>query len=255
MGKFGDSFKRQLGRDTGRFVSNVLFGNKHAAPVRVSHRQEGKERLEKLRYKNEVKLEKLRHRNQMALEREQQKRANAQDAEESHSLTGMVYSAFTPPVENAAAQEPGFDAGFDPEFEPAFEPTEPPAQRQAATGTNHTASPSTPAGNGFMGDVLNIELPDNPEGVIKLLTRWETLMLSYDYSNNNDADHLYLSAIANRYRQGIRRLDLMGIQDLSYYQDVLSKYKHKVFWGKYRMIIIPGALVILIMVILGIMES
>ena len=96
MGKFGDSFKRQLGRDTGRFVSNVLFGNKHAAPVRVSHRQEGKERLEKLRYKNEVKLEKLRHRNQMALEREQQKRANAQDAEESHSLTGMVYSAFTP---------------------------------------------------------------------------------------------------------------------------------------------------------------
>ena len=171
MGKFGDSFKRQLGRDTGRFVSNVLFGNKHAAPVRVSHRQEGKERLEKLRYKNEVKLEKLRHKNQMALEREQQKRANAQDAEESHSLTGMVYPAFTPPVENAAAQEPGFDAGFDPEFEPAFEPTEPPAQRQAATGTNYTASPSTPAGNGFMGDVLNIELPDNPDVKLSSIER------------------------------------------------------------------------------------
>ena len=106
-----------------------------------------------------------------------------------------------------------------------------------------------------MGDVLNIELPDNPEGVIKLLTRWETLMLSYDYSNNNDADHLYLSAIANRYRQGIRRLDLMGIQDLSYYQDVLSKYKRKVFWGKYRVPIISGTLVILSTAILLIMES
>lgn len=30
MGKFEDSFKRQVGRDTGKFVSNLIFGDKHS---------------------------------------------------------------------------------------------------------------------------------------------------------------------------------------------------------------------------------
>ena len=35
MGKFEDSFKRQVRRDTGKFVSNLIFGNKHATPMRI----------------------------------------------------------------------------------------------------------------------------------------------------------------------------------------------------------------------------
>ena len=34
-GKFEDSFKRQVRRDTGKFVSNLIFGNKHATPIRI----------------------------------------------------------------------------------------------------------------------------------------------------------------------------------------------------------------------------
>ncbi len=34
MGKVSDSFKRQVGRDAGKVVSNFLFGDKHATPIR-----------------------------------------------------------------------------------------------------------------------------------------------------------------------------------------------------------------------------
>lgn len=34
MGRFFNSFKGQLGRDTGRLVSNFIYGDKHAAPYR-----------------------------------------------------------------------------------------------------------------------------------------------------------------------------------------------------------------------------
>ena len=39
MGKFEDSFKRQVSRDTGKFVSNLIFGNKHATPIRNRKRK------------------------------------------------------------------------------------------------------------------------------------------------------------------------------------------------------------------------
>jgi hypothetical protein len=34
MGKVSDSFKRQVGRDAGKVASNILFGDKHATPIR-----------------------------------------------------------------------------------------------------------------------------------------------------------------------------------------------------------------------------
>lgn len=34
MGKVTDSFQRQVGRDAGKVVSNFLFGDKHATPIR-----------------------------------------------------------------------------------------------------------------------------------------------------------------------------------------------------------------------------
>jgi hypothetical protein len=35
MGKTGDSFDRELGKNAGKAVSNLLFGNKHATPIRL----------------------------------------------------------------------------------------------------------------------------------------------------------------------------------------------------------------------------
>ena len=34
MSKFGDSFKREVGKNTGKFVSNLVFGDKHSTPYR-----------------------------------------------------------------------------------------------------------------------------------------------------------------------------------------------------------------------------
>lgn len=42
MGKFGDSLKRELGKNTGKFVSNKVFGDGHSTPHRVSVSQQKK---------------------------------------------------------------------------------------------------------------------------------------------------------------------------------------------------------------------
>lgn len=34
MGKIGESFKREVGKNTGKFVSNLMFGDKHSTPYR-----------------------------------------------------------------------------------------------------------------------------------------------------------------------------------------------------------------------------
>ncbi len=43
MGKTSDSFKRQIGRDAGKVVSNFLFGDKHATPFRRANSLDKKE--------------------------------------------------------------------------------------------------------------------------------------------------------------------------------------------------------------------
>ncbi|WP_215046539.1 hypothetical protein [Tenacibaculum piscium] len=43
MGKTSDSFKRQIGRDAGKVVSNFLFGDKHATPFRRANSLEKKQ--------------------------------------------------------------------------------------------------------------------------------------------------------------------------------------------------------------------
>ena len=34
MGAFGNSLKRELGKNTGKFISNVVFGDMHSTPYR-----------------------------------------------------------------------------------------------------------------------------------------------------------------------------------------------------------------------------
>lgn len=50
MGRFFNSLKGQLGRDTGRLVSNFIYGDKHSAPYRrveqTSRKRKGKETAE-----------------------------------------------------------------------------------------------------------------------------------------------------------------------------------------------------------------
>lgn len=59
MGKTRDSFKREVGKNLGKTASNLLFGNKHAAPVKLVR---------------ETKNELLREKHQIELERNEKER-------------------------------------------------------------------------------------------------------------------------------------------------------------------------------------
>ena len=63
MGKFEDSFKRQVRRDTGKFVSNLIFGT----TPRLYELEKAK--LEKKRLEDEQDLEKQRLQDKLELEK------------------------------------------------------------------------------------------------------------------------------------------------------------------------------------------
>lgn len=86
MGAFGNSLKRELGKNTGKFISNVVFGDMHSTPYRRvdARRQATKEarlaeaearrRVEEV--KKEAKLEEARMRLKEAHERAELERKN-----------------------------------------------------------------------------------------------------------------------------------------------------------------------------------
>lgn len=86
MGAFGNSLKRELGKNTGKFISNVVFGDKHSTPYRRvdARRQaahaarleetEARRRVEEV--KKEARLEEARMRREEARERAELDRKN-----------------------------------------------------------------------------------------------------------------------------------------------------------------------------------
>lgn len=86
MGAFGNSLKRELGKNTGKFISNVVFGDMHSTPYRrvdarrkaVSEARiaeaEARRRVEEV--KKEAKLEEARMRLEEAHERAELERKN-----------------------------------------------------------------------------------------------------------------------------------------------------------------------------------
>ena len=86
MGAFGNSLKRELGKNTGKFISNVVFGDMHSTPYRrVDARRkaarearlaevEARRRVEEV--KKEAKLEEARMRLEEAHERAELERKN-----------------------------------------------------------------------------------------------------------------------------------------------------------------------------------
>jgi hypothetical protein len=69
MGKASDSFKREIGKNTGKAVSNFIFGDKHSTPVKLI-RDVKRERLEE-KYKLEDELQRKKHQAELK-ERENQ---------------------------------------------------------------------------------------------------------------------------------------------------------------------------------------
>lgn len=76
MGAFENSFKRELGKNTGKFISNVVFGDKHSTPYRQvgSARQTARE--ERLRLAEARAETEARVREQKACDRAQIERKN-----------------------------------------------------------------------------------------------------------------------------------------------------------------------------------
>ena len=86
MGSFGNSLKRELGKNTGKFISNVVFGDMHSTPYRRvdARRQAARDarlaeveaRRRVAEVKKEAKLEEARMRLKEAHERAELERKN-----------------------------------------------------------------------------------------------------------------------------------------------------------------------------------
>lgn len=74
MGKVTDSFQRQLGRDAGKVVSNFLFGDKHATPIRHVR---AKEKFEaEIAHQKEIQSQASAHQRQLFKMELKQKKQN-----------------------------------------------------------------------------------------------------------------------------------------------------------------------------------
>lgn len=73
MGDFGKSFKKELGKATGRRVANALYGNKHASKHHVTI-QRDREREERRREREAIREEKEYHKEESRKQKEEEKR-------------------------------------------------------------------------------------------------------------------------------------------------------------------------------------
>lgn len=74
MGGFENSLKRELGKNTGKFISNVIFGDKHSTPYRrVGNSQQSRNRssagIPEVRYSAEAKVRQLETKEKIARDR------------------------------------------------------------------------------------------------------------------------------------------------------------------------------------------
>jgi hypothetical protein len=61
MGKFGNSFKREMGKNTGKFVRDLIFGDMHSTPYRrVGASQSHELRKEAAEMRHEREMERIR---------------------------------------------------------------------------------------------------------------------------------------------------------------------------------------------------
>lgn len=68
MGKATDSFKREMGKNTGKWLSNKIFGDGHSTPQRVSvkiQKEQAKNDLREIELKAERKLQKNENRKEI----------------------------------------------------------------------------------------------------------------------------------------------------------------------------------------------
>ena len=89
MGKVTDSFKREIGKNTGKVISNMLFGDSHSTPYR---RVYSRERLELQRADTESKAEARKERNKILKEKTKADSAKSRRGE-LNNLDAAVLSA------------------------------------------------------------------------------------------------------------------------------------------------------------------
>lgn len=78
MGVTSNAFKRQLGRDAGKVVTNVLFGDKHATPIRHVRAQAAKEKhVAELEHQRQLQSQQAAH--ERKLQRQARKSQNQED--------------------------------------------------------------------------------------------------------------------------------------------------------------------------------
>lgn len=76
MGKFNDSLRRELGKNTGKWISNQIFGSSYATPTRIILEREREIRIKE---KNAIRAKKEYEKEELRSKREEVKRQIAKD--------------------------------------------------------------------------------------------------------------------------------------------------------------------------------
>lgn len=78
MGTFGKSFTREIGKNTGKWVSNKVFGDGHATPHKIIHARQ----REKARNEREEARNFREHQKQLERDRREREKEYAQREKE-----------------------------------------------------------------------------------------------------------------------------------------------------------------------------
>jgi hypothetical protein len=76
MGKFNDSLRRELGKNTGKWISNQIFGSSYATPTRIILEREREVRIKE---KNAIRAKKEYEKEELRSKRDEVKRQIAKD--------------------------------------------------------------------------------------------------------------------------------------------------------------------------------
>ena len=97
MGTFGKSFSREIGKNTGKWASNKLFGDGHATPKKHIHAgsvsvrvQKANIELEKAKLQQEMAEEQIKYEEKIALENKLESISSYEIPNDSDSITNMI---------------------------------------------------------------------------------------------------------------------------------------------------------------------
>jgi hypothetical protein len=94
MGTFTKSLSRELGKNTGKFFSNLIFGDKHSTPYRFIVKERQEQRIKARAYIENVRNERLLLREEIKRQKEYEKYVQEQELQERIEKNNKIVDEF-----------------------------------------------------------------------------------------------------------------------------------------------------------------